>query len=142
MKTSDFNYFLPEELIAQEPLNDRASSRLMVMDRQTGEIKHTVFKSITQYLKKGDCLVINDTKVLPARLIGRRKNTGARIEVLLLVRKGIDTWEVLVYPGKKAKIGDKIVFGEGMMEAEVIDIIYGGRGISPSSLSTVSKTPL
>ncbi|MCQ4727094.1 tRNA preQ1(34) S-adenosylmethionine ribosyltransferase-isomerase QueA [Anaerotignum faecicola] len=142
MKTSDFNYFLPEELIAQEPLNDRASSRLMVMDRQTGEIKHTVFKSITQYLKKGDCLVINDTKVLPARLIGRRKNTGARIEVLLLVRKGIDTWEVLVYPGKKAKIGDKIVFGEGMMEAEVIDIIEGGNRIVKFSYKGVFETVL
>ena len=142
MKTSDFNYFLPEELIAQEPLNDRASSRLMVMDRQTGEIKHTVFKSIPQSLKKGDCLVINDTKVLPARLIGRRKNTGARIEVLLLVRKGIDTWEVLVYPGKKAKIGDKIVFGEGMMEAEVIDIIEGGNRIVKFSYKGVFETVL
>ena len=129
MKTSDFNYELPEELIAQEPLKDRASSRLMVLDKNTGEIEHKTFRDIKSYLKKGDCLVINDTKVLPARLIGERKNTGARVEVLLLVRKEIDKWEVLVYPGKKAKIGDRIVFGGGKLEAEVIDIIEGGNRI-------------
>lgn len=129
MKTSDFNYYLPEELIAQEPLKDRASSRLMVLNKKTGDIEHKKFRDIKDYLKKGDCLVINDTKVIPARLIGERKNTGARVEVLLLVRKEIDTWEVLTYPGKKAKIGDKIVFGGGKLGCEVIDIIEGGNRI-------------
>ena len=129
MKTSDFNYYLPEELIAQEPLKDRASSRLMVLNKKTGDIEHKKFRDIKDYLKKGDCLVINDTKVIPARLIGERKNPGARVEVLLLVRKEIDTWEVLTYPGKKAKIGDKIVFGGGKLECEVIDIIEGGNRI-------------
>ena len=129
MKTSDFNYYLPEELIAQEPLKDRASSRLMVLNKKTGDIEHKKFRDIKDYLKKGDCLVINDTKVIPARLIGERKNTGARVEVLLLVRKEIDTWEVLTYPGKKAKIGDKIVFGGGKLACEVIDIIEGGNRI-------------
>lgn len=103
MKTSDFNYYLPEELIAQEPLKDRASSRLMVLDKKTGKIENKVFRNIKSYLKAGDCLVINDTKVMPARLIGERKGTGARVEVLLLTRKDIDTWEVLTYPGKKLK---------------------------------------
>ena len=95
MKTSDFYYELPEELIAQEPLKDRASSRLLVLHKDTGEIEHRTFRDIKGYLKKGDCLVINDTKVMPARLIGSRKNTGARVEILLLVRKDLDTWEVL-----------------------------------------------
>ena len=129
MKTSDFNYNLPEELIAQEPLKDRASSRLMVLDKNTGEIEHKTFRDIKQYLKKGDCLVINDTKVLPARLIGERKNTGARVEILLLVRKEIDKWEVLVHPGKKAKPGDRIVFGGGLLEAEILEVIEGGNRI-------------
>ncbi len=129
MKTSDFNYYLPKELIAQEPLKDRASSRLMVLDKKTGNIEHKVFRDIKSYLKAGDCLVINDTKVMPARLIGERKGTGARVEVLLLTRKDIDTWEVLTYPGKKAKIGDKIVFGGGKLECEVTDIIEGGNRI-------------
>lgn len=129
MKTSDFNYNLPEELIAQEPLKDRASSRLMVLDKNTGEIEHKTFRDIKQYLKKGDCLVINDTKVLPARLIGERKNTGARVEILLLVRKEIDKWEVLVHPGKKAKPGDRIVFGGGFLEAEILEVIEGGNRI-------------
>ncbi len=129
MKTSDFNYNLPEELIAQEPLKDRASSRLMMLDKNTGEIEHKTFRDIKQYLKKGDCLVINDTKVLPARLIGERKNTGARVEILLLVRKEIDKWEVLVHPGKKAKPGDRIVFGGGLLEAEILEVIEGGNRI-------------
>ena len=129
MKTSDFNYDLPQELIAQEPLKDRSSSRLLVLHKDTGEIEHKIFKDITGYLKKGDCLVINDTKVLPARLIGARKNTGARVEILLLVRKDIDTWEVLTYPGKKAKPGDIIVFGDGRLEAEILEVIEGGNRI-------------
>ncbi|MDD3570985.1 MAG: tRNA preQ1(34) S-adenosylmethionine ribosyltransferase-isomerase QueA [Lachnospiraceae bacterium] len=129
MKTSDFNFDLPQELIAQKPLKDRASSRLLVMDKVTGEIEHRHFRDIKDYLKAGDCLVINNTKVLPARLIGERKNTGARVEVLLLTRKEIDTWEVLVFPGKKAREGDKIVFGGGKLEAEVLEIIEGGNRI-------------
>ena len=129
MKTSDFNFDLPQELIAQEPLKDRASSRLLVMDKVTGEIEHRHFRDIKDYLKAGDCLVINNTKVLPARLIGERKNTGARVEVLLLTRKEIDTWEVLVFPGKKAREGDRIVFGGGKLEAEVLEIIEGGNRI-------------
>lgn len=129
MKTSDFNFDLPQELIAQEPLKDRASSRLLVMDKETGEIEHRHFRDIKDYLKAGDCLVINNTKVLPARLIGERKNTGARVEVLLLTRKEIDTWEVLVFPGKKAREGDKIVFGGGKLEALVLEIIEGGNRI-------------
>ena len=129
MKTSDFYYDLPQELIAQEPLKDRASSRLLVLHKDSGEIEHKIFRDITEYLKKGDCLVINDTKVLPARLIGERKNTGARVEILLLVRKDLDTWEVLTYPGKKAKPGDVITFGNGRLEAEILEVIEGGNRI-------------
>lgn len=129
MKTSDFYYDLPQELIAQEPLKDRASSRLLVLHKDSGEIEHKIFRDITEYLKKGDCLVINDTKVLPARLIGERKNTGARVEILLLVRKDLDTWEVLTYPGKKAKPGDIITFGDGRLEAEILEVIEGGNRI-------------
>ena len=129
MKTSDFYYDLPQELIAQEPLKDRSSSRLLVLHKDTKEIEHKIFKNITDYLKKGDCLVINNTKVLPARLIGARKNTGARVEILLLVRKDLDTWEVLTYPGKKAKPGDRIVFGDGRLEAEILEVIEGGNRI-------------
>ena len=129
MKTSDFYYDLPEELIAQEPLKDRSSSRLLVLDRETGEIEHKIFKDITNYLKEGDCLVINDTKVLPARLIGERVGTGAKVEILLLVRKDINTWEVLVKPGKKARPGDKISFGGGKLVAEILETIEGGNRI-------------
>ena len=129
MKTSDFYYDLPEELIAQEPLKDRSSSRLLVLDNETGEIEHRIFKDITDYLQEGDCLVINDTKVLPARLIGERVGTGARIEILLLVRKNIDTWEVLVKPGKKARPGDKVSFGGGKLVAEILETIEGGNRI-------------
>ncbi|MGL4791579.1 MAG: tRNA preQ1(34) S-adenosylmethionine ribosyltransferase-isomerase QueA, partial [Anaerotignaceae bacterium] len=129
MKTSDFNFYLPEELIAQEPLCDRSSSRLLVLDKNTGEINHKHFRDIKSYLKKGDCLVLNNTKVLPARLIGAREHTGARVEFLLLTRKEIDKWEVLVYPGKKAKVGDRIVFGEGSLIGEVLEIIEGGNRI-------------
>jgi len=129
MKTSDFYYDLPQELIAQEPLKDRSSSRLLVLHKDSGEIEHKIFRDITEYLKKGDCLVINDTKVLPARLIGERKNTGARVEILLLVRKDLDTWEVLTYPGKKAKPGDVITFGDGRLEAEILEVIEGGNRI-------------
>ena len=129
MKTSEFNFDLPEELIAQEPLADRASSRLLVANKQTGTIAHRHFYDIKEYLRAGDCLVINDTRVLPARLHGERVGTGAHIEVLLLVRKSIDTWEVLVRPGKKARPGDRIRFGDGRLEAEILEVIEGGNRI-------------
>ena len=129
MKTSEFYFDLPEELIAQEPLKDRSSSRLLVADKNTESISHRHFRDIKEYLKAGDCLVINDTRVLPARLHGERVGTGAHIEVLLLVRKSIDTWEVLVRPGKKARPGDKISFGDGRLTAEVLETIEGGNRI-------------
>ena len=142
MKTSDFYYDLPEERIAQEPLKDRASSRRLGLDKNTGKIEHKIFKNIVDYLKKGDCLVINDTKVMPARLIGARKNTGARVEILLLVRKDLDTWEVLTYPGKKAKPGDIITFGDGRLEAEILDVIEGGNRIVKFHYDGVFETLL
>lgn len=129
MKTSDFYYDLPKELIAQTPLSDRSSSRLLVLDKNTGEIKHTIFKDIISYLKKGDCLVINDTKVLPARLYGTRENKTAVIEILLLNRKSLTDWEVLVRPGKKARPGDRIVFGNGKLIAEVLEVVEEGNRI-------------
>ena len=142
MKTSDFYYDLPQELIAQEPLKDRSSSRLLVLHRDSGEIEHKIFRDVKDYLKKGDCLVINDTKVMPARLMGARKNTGARVEILLLVRKDMDTWEVLTYPGKKAKPGDVIVFGDGRLEAEILEVIEGGNRIVKFRYDGVFETIL
>lgn len=126
MKTSDFAYDLPEELIAQDPLSDRASSRLMILDKQTGEITHRIFRDITEYLKPGDCLVLNDTKVIPARLIGEREETGGKVEVLLLKRGEDNVWETLVKPGKKARPGTRLVFGGGLLRAEVVDIVEEG----------------
>ncbi len=128
MKTKDFYFDLPEELIAQKPLEDRSSSRLLTLNKTTGEIEHKHFKDIVGLLKKGDCLVINDTKVIPARLFGFKK-TGAKVEVLLLSRKDKDVWEVLVNPGRKVKIGDQVFFGEGKLSATVIDIVEGGNRI-------------
>lgn len=129
MNVKDFYYDLPEELIAQDPLEDRSSSRLMLLGKETGEISHSVFKNVIDYLNPGDCLVINDTKVLPARLMGVRENTGASIEVLLLKRKENDCWETLVKPGKKAKPGTKIIFGDGLLVGEVMDIVEEGNRI-------------
>lgn len=126
MKTSDFYYDLPQELIAQDPLEDRSSSRLLHLDKETGAIEHTDFKHILQYLQPGDCLVINDTKVIPARLYGHKKETGAVIEILLLKRRENDIWECLVKPGKKARPGAKIVFGDGILTGEIIDIVDEG----------------
>ena len=142
MKTSDFYYDLPQELIAQEPLKDRSSSRLLVLHRDSGEIEHKIFRDVKDYLKKGDCLVINDTKVMPARLKKKKKNTGARVEILLLVRKDMDTWEVLTYPGKKAKPGDVIVFGDGRLEAEILEVIEGGNRIVKFRYDGVFETIL
>ena len=126
MKRQDFYYELPEELIAQDPLEDRSSSRLLVLDKESGAVSHHVFKEIVDYLHEGDCLVINDTKVLPARLIGSKVGTNAKIEILLLKRKENNIWETLVKPGKKAKIGTKISFGEGLLIGEVIDVVEEG----------------
>lgn len=152
MELHDFYYDLPQELIAQDPLSDRSASRLMLLDKNTGEIEHKIFKDIIDYLNPGDCLVINDTKVIPARLIGERVGTGATIEVLLLKRKEDmkDVWEVLVKPGKKAKIGTKISFGDGRLVAEVIDIVDEGNrliqftyeGIFEEILDELGQMPL
>ena len=150
MKTSDFAYDLPEELIAQDPLSDRASSRLMILDKQTGEITHRIFHDITEYLKPGDCLVLNDTKVIPARLIGEREETGGKVEVLLLKRGEDNVWETLVKPGKKARPGTRLVFGGGLLRAEVVDIVEEGNrlirfeyeGIFEEILDQLGQMPL
>lgn len=150
MKRQDFYYELPEELIAQDPLEDRSSSRLLVLDKKSGEVSHHVFKEITDYLHEGDCLVINDTKVIPARLIGAKEGTGAKIEILLLKRKENNIWETLVKPGKKAKAGTRIVFGEGLLVGEVIDIVEEGNrlvqftyeGIFEEILDQLGQMPL
>lgn len=152
MDLHDFYYDLPEELIAQDPLSDRSSSRLMVLDKNTGAIEHKIFRDITEYLKPGDCLVINDTKVIPARLIGEKEGTGAAIEVLLLKRleDRQDTWEVLVKPGKKCKVGARIVFGGGKLTGEIIDIVEEGNrliqfsydGIFEEILDELGQMPL
>ena len=155
---SDFYFDLPEELIAQDPLEDRASSRLLVMDKKTGEIEHKVFTDVISYLKPGDCLVINDTKVIPARIIGERINDdctgghkpGAKVEILLLKRLESDVWETLVKPGKKARPGMKISFGDGRLVAEIIDIVEDGNrlvkfyyeGIWEEVLDSLGSMPL
>lgn len=129
MKTSDFYYDLPQCLIAQTPLADRASSRLLVMDKDNGNITHTTFKSIIDYLNPGDCLVLNNTRVIPARLYGEKENTGGKIEFLLLNRKSEREWEVILKPGKKAKPGARFVFGGGKLKAEVIECVNDGNRI-------------
>lgn len=150
MDVKDFDYELPEELIAQDPLEDRSASRLMVLDRETGEIQHRIFKDITEYLRPGDCLVINDTKVIPARLFGVKKDTGAKIEILLLKRGENDIWETLVRPGKKAKPGTVIEFGEGLLTGTVVDTVDDGnrliqfhyKGIFEEILDQLGQMPL
>ena len=150
MKTSDFYYDLPEELIAQDPLANRSDSRLMVLDKENGAVSHHVFREIVDYLNPGDCLVINDTKVIPARLIGEREGTGAKIEVLLLKRKTGDVWETLVKPGRKAKPGTRIQFGGGLLVGEVMDIVDEGNrliqfefeGIFEEILDQLGQMPL
>lgn len=129
MELKDFSYDLPPELIAQDPLSDRSSSRLMVLDRKTGKIEHRVFSDIIEYLNPGDCLVINDTKVIPARLMGVKADTKATIEVLLLKRLQDDCWECLVKPGKKARPGAVIDFGDGLLQGEIIDVVEEGNRI-------------
>lgn len=150
MKRQDFYYDLPEELIAQDPLKDRSSSRLLVLDKESGAVSHHVFREITDYLEAGDCLVINDTKVIPARLIGSKIGTNAKIEILLLKRKENNVWETLVKPGKKAKIGTRIGFGDGLLVGEVIDIVEEGNrlvqftfdGIFEEILDQLGQMPL
>ena len=150
MDIKEFYYDLPEELIAQDPLLDRSSSRLMVLDKMSGEIKNKKFSDIKSYLKKGDCLVINDTKVIPARLFGSRESTGGKVEILLLKRLQNDIWEVLVKPGKKCKIGSKINFGDGILKGEIIDIVDEGNrlikfsyeGIFEEILDKLGEMPL
>lgn len=150
MKRQDFFYELPEELIAQDPLKDRSSSRLLVLDKESGAVSHHVFREITDYLKEGDCLVINDTKVLPARLIGAKEETGGKIEVLLLKRRENNVWETLVKPGRKAKAGTKISFGEGLLTGEVTEVVEEGNrlirfdyeGIFEEILDQLGQMPL
>ena len=150
MKRQDFYYDLPEELIAQDPLEDRSSSRLLVLDKKTGETQHHTFREIVNYLNPGDCLVINDTKVIPARLIGAKEETGAKIEVLLLKRKQNDVWETLVKPGRKAQPGTRISFGDGLLNGEVIDVVDEGNrlirfeydGIFEEILDQLGQMPL
>lgn len=126
MKTRDFYYDLPPELIAQQPIEPRDHSRLLVMDRSSGQLTDSVFYQLPQFLQPGDCLIVNDSRVLPARLYGHRKSSGGLVELLLLSPKGQDVWEVLAGPGKKARPGDVLVFGEGLLEAEVLDIVEEG----------------
>ncbi|MGP1612800.1 MAG: tRNA preQ1(34) S-adenosylmethionine ribosyltransferase-isomerase QueA, partial [Catonella sp.] len=150
MKTSDFFYELPEELIAQDPLEDRTASRLLVLDRNSGEIKHRVFSDVIDYLNEGDCLVINNTRVIPARLIGVKEDTGAKVEVLLLKRLQNDIWETLVKPGKKLRPGAKVVFGDGRLKAEILEIAEEGNrlvkfyyeGIFEEILDSLGEMPL
>jgi S-adenosylmethionine:tRNA ribosyltransferase-isomerase len=129
LEVTDFDFYLPEELIAQKPLKQRDEGRLMVLDKKTGEVSHKVFKDIIDYLNPGDCVVLNDTRVLPARLIGVREDTGGKMELLLLKRKDSCTWETLVKPGKRAKVGNRFYFGEGQLKAEIIDVKQDGNRI-------------
>lgn len=150
MKTSDFYYELPEELIAQDPLEDRSSSRLLCLNRETGDIRHGHFRDILQELLPGDCLVVNDTKVIPARLYGRKSGTDALVEILLLKRRENDIWETLVKPGKKCRPGAEIVFGDGILRGEVLDVADDGNrliqfryeGIFEEILDQLGEMPL
>ena len=150
MKTSDFYFDLPQEQIAQDPLEDRSSSRLLVLDKETGEYEHRVFRDIVDYLHPGDCLVLNNTKVIPARLFGEKEGTGAHIEILLLKRRENDIWETLVKPGRKAKPGTKISFGGGLLTGEVLDVVEEGNrlirfsyeGIFEEILDQLGQMPL
>ena len=150
LKKSDFYFDLPQELIAQDPLEDRSSSRLLVLDKNTGEISHHIFRDIIDYLHPGDCLVLNNTKVIPARLLGEREGTGGHVEVLLLKRKEADVWETLVKPGKKCKPGQRLTFGDGLLKAEVLETVEEGNrlirfeyeGIFEEVLDKLGEMPL
>ena len=150
MKTADFDYDLPQELIAQDPLEQRDSSRLLILDKETGERTHKIFHDIIDYLHEGDCLVINNTKVIPARLIGEREGTGGKVEVLLLKRRSDNVWETLVKPGKKARPGMRLSFGGGLLHAEVQEVVDEGNrlirfeyeGIFEEILDQLGQMPL
>ena len=150
MKVTDYYFDLPQEQIAQDPLEDRSSSRLLVLNKETGEYSRHIFREITDFLKPGDCLVLNNTKVIPARLFGEKEGTQAKIEILLLKRKENDVWETLVKPGKKAKVGTKIIFGGGLLVGEVVDIVEEGNrlikftyeGIFEEILDQLGQMPL
>ncbi len=150
MKRQNFYYELPEDLIAQDPLEDRSGSRLLVLDKETGEVSHHIFREIVDYLEPGDCLVLNDTKVIPARLIGAKEDTGGRIEALLLKRREDNVWETLVKPGRKAKCGTRISFGGGLLTGEVVEIAEEGNrlirfeyeGIFEEILDQLGQMPL
>lgn len=150
MKTSDFYFDLPQELIAQDPLKDRSSSRLLMLDKETGVVEHHIFKEIVDYLKPGDVLVLNNTKVIPARLLGVKEDTGAHVEVLLLKRHEKDVWETLVKPGKKCKPGARLSFGDGRLRAHVLDTVDEGNrlirfeyeGIWEEVLDSLGEMPL
>lgn len=150
MKTSDFYYDLPEELIAQDPLEDRTASRLLVLNRETGAIEHKIFSDVIDYLNEGDCLVINNTRVIPARLIGEKEGTGGKVEVLLLKRRANDVWETLVKPGKKLRPGARVTFGDGRLKAEILEIAEEGNrlvrfyyeGIFEEILDSLGEMPL
>jgi len=150
MKLSDFTFKLPQELIAQEPLEDRSGSRLMVLDRANHSIEHKKFTDLLEELHPGDCLVLNNTRVMPARLIGEKTDTHGKVEFLLLSRKEQNQWEVMVKPGKKAKVGDIIDFGNGIIQAEILEIMDGGNrrvslkydGIFEEVLDQLGQMPL
>lgn len=150
MNVKDFDFYLPEELIAQHPLEKRDTSRLMVLDKETGEIEHKVFHDIVEYLNPGDTLVLNNTRVMPARLIGEKEGTGGKIEFLLLKRVDKDQWECLAKPGKSARVGRKFIFGEGKLSAEVIEVKENGNrivefhydGIFEEVLDSLGEMPL
>ena len=150
MKTSDFFYELPEELIAQDPLEDRTASRLLVLDRKTDKLEHKIFSDVIDYLSPGDCLVINNTRVIPARLIGEKEGTGGKVEILLLKRRENDIWESLVKPGKKLRPGARVIFGDGRLKAEILEIAEEGNrlvkfyyeGIFEEILDSLGEMPL
>lgn len=150
LKKSDFYFELPEELIAQDPLEDRSGSRLLMLDKENGQIQHHVFREILDYLRPGDCLVLNNTKVIPARLLGIKEDTGAAVEILLLKRRENDVWETLVKPGKKIKAGARLSFGDGLLGAEVLEVVEEGNrlirfsyeGIFEEVLDRLGEMPL
>lgn len=150
LKTSDFFFELPQELIAQDPLSDRSASRLLLLNKQTGKVSHDIFKNIGSYLKEGDCLVLNNTKVIPARLLGVKEDTGAHVEVFLLRRRSDDVWEALVRPGRKLRPGARVSFGEGLLKCEIADVMEDGNrlvkffydGIFEEILDRLGEMPL
>ncbi len=150
LRTSDFYFELPKELIAQDPISDRSASRLLLLDKDTGRISHDIFKNIGRYLRKGDCLVLNNTRVIPARLLGVKEDTGAHAEIFLLKRREDDIWEALVKPGRKLRPGARVVFGDGLLKCEIVDVVDEGNrlvkfsyeGIFEEILDRLGEMPL